>query len=105
MSIRRDTVDWFTPTIKAGAWAFVPLVTQLGQYRLTVESWDVAGNMTTAGVFYLTLAEAPIAGLILASTAPAAHGDVVTFTATISSGTNINYTWNLGDGSQPLATG
>ena len=47
----------------------------------------------------MALTEEPVSGLTLSSNSPQAVGQATTLTATISSGSNITYTWNFGDGS------
>ncbi|MCI0580767.1 MAG: PKD domain-containing protein, partial [Chloroflexi bacterium] len=98
-------VSWITPTVTAGAWEFVPLVDAMGNYVIDVETWDLAGNLRSAGSFYLAIVDAPITNLALLTTGPAGQGQVVTFTATISSGSSVSYTWNFGDGTPPQSTG
>jgi PKD repeat protein len=41
----------------------------------------------------------PISGISAVNNSPKFPGETVVFTATISSGTNVSYTWDFGDGS------
>ncbi|MFZ0548699.1 MAG: PKD domain-containing protein, partial [Candidatus Promineifilaceae bacterium] len=50
-----------------------------------------------------TAAEEAISGLMAFNDGPTQLGATTTFTAVISSGTNVSYTWDFGDGG--LATG
>jgi PKD repeat protein len=43
--------------------------------------------------------DAPIAGLSASNSAPNQVGAVTAFSATVTTGTNVSYTWDLGDGS------
>jgi CSLREA domain-containing protein len=52
----------------------------------------------------ITVGDAPITGLSATSSTPTRLTDATLFTATITGGTNVAYTWNFGNGS-PTATG
>ena len=45
-----------------------------------------------------TVAETPISGLAAVNDSPTILGQVTTLTATVSAGSNVNYTWAFGDG-------
>lgn len=71
----------------------------------TQYEWYVAvgdGIMTTVGplwTFTTTItADEAIAGLEATSDSPTPLGDPTTLTATVTAGTNVTYTWDLGDG-------
>ena len=46
----------------------------------------------------VSIVDVPITGLTAANSSPTILGDLTAFTATISGGTNVVYTWNFGDG-------
>jgi uncharacterized repeat protein (TIGR01451 family) len=49
-----------------------------------------------------TITEAPITGLAASNNSPTHLGQTTTLSASVASGTNVSYTWSLGDGSPPL---
>jgi PKD repeat protein len=51
--------------------------------------------VTTATV---TIKDVPIEGLLAVNNSPTLLGGTTTFTATITAGTNVIYTWDFGDG-------
>ncbi len=71
------------------------LYTQAGRYTATVLAINSINRLTaTTGV---TVIEA-IAGLSVQNSSPTAAKEVITFTAHITAGTNVSYTWHFGDG-------
>jgi len=60
----------------------------------TTAETDASNNTGAATV----AVDVPIAGLSVASDSPTALGSVTTLTATIAAGSNVTYTWALGDG-------
>ncbi len=67
-----------------------------GDYTATVTASN-AVSLLTAEV--AVLVEEPIAGLVAVNDGPTALGQATALTATIISGTNVAYSWALGDGS------
>ncbi len=49
-----------------------------------------------------TVTEEAIAGLRAQNSSPAALNEVITFTASITAGTNVSYTWQFGDGGRAV---
>ena len=47
----------------------------------------------------VTVTDVPISGLVAINDGPTPPGQATTLTATITAGSNVSYTWNLGDGS------
>ncbi len=86
------------------------LITQTGGLvNITSFVWDAPGTQiitVTATNAYgvvsdtqlVSLAEVPISGLIAFNNSPTYLGQATTITATVSSGTNITYAWDFGDG-------
>ncbi len=70
--------------------------TQAGRYIATVLAINSINRLTaTTGV---TVTEEAIAGLRAQNSSPAALNEVITFTAHITAGEGVNYTWHFGDG-------
>jgi len=68
----------------------------LGVYTLTVSAENYRAALTST--LAITISDEPIDGLQLRCEYPFQVGIPAHFTATVSSGTNIVYTWNFGDG-------
>ena len=75
--------------------AVVPAGIPAGTYDLTLFNGDCQENVLPAA---FTI-EAPITGLAAQSDSPTLLGEITTFTATVSGGSNITFTWNFGDDS------
>lgn len=76
-------------------YALLPISDDL---EFIVQVVDGAGNVTIAdnnGLYYAI--DDPIAGLTAVSDAPTALGSTTTLSATITAGSNVSYTWDLGD--------
>ncbi len=73
--------------------AVVPAGIPAGTYDLTLFNGDCQENVLPAAFSV----EAPITGLAAQSDSPTMLGEMTTFTATVSGGSNITYTWNFGD--------
>ncbi len=72
--------------------------TQTGRYTATVLAINSINRLTaTTGV---RVTEEAIAGLSVQNSSPAALNEVITFTAHITAGERVNYTWDFGDGSR-----
>lgn len=68
----------------------------LGEYTATVTATNGAG--TSVSTTQLEIEDAVVTGLDFSSDNPTPIGQVTTLTATISSGTNVQYQWDFGDG-------
>ena len=92
-------------TVTDGRWTYAPDVTgwAVGTYALRVRALDVHGNVRMEGPYALEVEDAPIAGLTASNDSPRMIGDSVTFTATITAGSNVTYTWDFGDSSEIAA--
>jgi hypothetical protein len=88
----------------------VPITITNGLISSVNYSWDTPGTKTitvTASNSYgtlsttheITLSDVPISGISAVNNSPKFPGETVVFTATVSSGTNVSYTWDFGDGS------
>ncbi len=78
------------------------LYIQTGTYTAKVEVSNSSNTLTaTTGVTITDITEpsvVTITGLTVQNTSPAALNEVITFTANITAGTNVSYTWQFGDG-------
>lgn len=80
-------------------WAFTPApFTLLGEYSLWVEASDLAGNSTLLGAYDILVTEEPIMGLMVSNDGPTVWGQATNLSASVSAGTALSYTWDLGDG-------
>lgn len=68
----------------------------IGSYTAVVTAANFFNVVTTTTP--VTITDVPIAGLAAANDGPATVGSAVTFSATITAGTNVAYTWAFGDG-------
>jgi uncharacterized repeat protein (TIGR01451 family) len=50
-----------------------------------------------------TIADIPISGLVATNNSPTVIGHPTTFQATITTGSNVTYAWNFGDGTAPVS--
>jgi hypothetical protein len=66
-----------------------------GTQVVTVTATNPLGSVSDTHV--ITVTDVPITGLVAASDSPTFLGEVTTLTATVSAGTNVTYTWDLGD--------
>jgi PKD repeat protein len=69
---------------------------QIGFYTATITATNSLGSVFTQ--IFVTILDVPIAGLQIENDSPTTLGDATTLTATRSSGSNLTYLWNLGDG-------
>lgn len=102
----------FTATVSAGTnitytWDFGdgnyvdgPIVShiypEVGIYTATVWAINTVGGLDTQT--HVTVVDAAIAGLTAVNDSPTGLGQATNFTATVSAGSNVSYTWNFGDG-------
>jgi CSLREA domain-containing protein/uncharacterized repeat protein (TIGR01451 family) len=68
----------------------------VGVYTAVVTATNPVSTLTATTV--VTITDAPITGLSASNNSPTPAGSPTTLMATVTSGTNINYTWNFGDG-------
>ncbi len=73
-----------------------------GTYTATVTATNPLGSLSATTIVSIT--EAPIAGLAASNSSPTALGSATGFTATITAGSSVTYTWNFGDAT-PTAIG
>ncbi len=66
-----------------------------GTYAITVTASNFGGSVSDTHVFSLT--DQPIEGLTASNDSPTLLGEVTTLTGTITSGTNVIFTWDFGD--------
>jgi uncharacterized repeat protein (TIGR01451 family) len=67
----------------------------IGVYTAVVTACNSVSILTATTP--VTVAE-PISGLVVVNDSPTVLGDPTTFTATVAAGSDVTYTWNLGDG-------
>ncbi len=72
------------------------IYTAVGVYTATVTASNGAGSVFTTTV--VTIVDVPVADLTASNSSPHDLGVTTDFTATISAGTNVTYTWDFGDG-------
>ncbi len=72
------------------------IYTAVGVYTATVTATNSVGTAVTQTI--VTIVDVPIADLVATNDSPTELGSVTYLTATISAGTNVTYTWDLGDG-------
>ncbi len=94
-----------TAPLSGAAWQFAPRLAspQAGLYWLRVEAVDAHGNVAASGPYPLWVGDQAIAGLAIAQSGPTMLHSPVTLSASVAAGTNVTYTWSLGDGT--TATG
>ncbi|OGO60744.1 MAG: hypothetical protein A2029_10550 [Chloroflexi bacterium RBG_19FT_COMBO_47_9] len=68
-----------------------------GTYAITVTVSNIGGSVSDTHL--ITITDQPIEGLTAINDSPTLLGEATTFTATISSGTNVIFTWDFGDDS------
>jgi len=85
--------------IKYRVRANVPAGHHLNAVTITANAADVPREPVVATV----QADIPIAGLVASNDGPTPKGKPTTLTASVSAGSNVEYTWDLGDGT--TATG
>jgi hypothetical protein len=78
-----------------GAFVYTPTLDFTGVDTYTYLASD--GVLTDVAQVRITVAE-PISGLVVVNDSPTVLGDTTTFTATVAAGSDVTYTWDLGDG-------
>ena len=68
----------------------------VGIHTATVTAANSADSVTATT--HVTVADVPIFGLLAQNDSPTELGQTTTLTATVASGSNVTYTWSLGDG-------
>ncbi len=69
----------------------------VGMEVFTYTIGDGQGGLATATIT-VTVGDAPITGLTATNSSPTVLGQPTAFTATVSSGFNVSFTWDFGDG-------
>lgn len=72
-----------------------------GTFTATVTARNAIDTLTASTV--VTITDAPISGLAATNSSPTLLGQNTAFTATITGGSNVAYTWDFGDGSTPTS--
>ncbi len=91
------TVTLNTPTLSRTTFT-APADPTILTFRLSVT--DGQGLVSRAAQVVITVTDEAITGLRAQNSSPIAVRERVTFTAHITAGTNVSYTWNFGDGGQ-----
>jgi PKD repeat protein len=78
-----------------GAFVYTPTLDFTGVDTFTYVASD--GVLTDVAQVRITVAE-PISGLVVVNDSPTVLGDTTTFTASVAAGSDVTYTWDLGDG-------
>jgi PKD repeat protein len=68
----------------------------VGDYVASVLAYNTVSSETTTTT--VTITDVPIQGLAAVNDSPTLLGGTTTFTATITAGSNVDYTWDFGDG-------
>ena len=71
-----------------------------GTHFITVTASNPAGAVSDTHM--ITITDQPIEGLIASNNSPTVLGEDTTFTATLTSGTNVIYSWDFGDESDGI---
>jgi uncharacterized repeat protein (TIGR01451 family) len=69
---------------------------EVGTYTAVVTATNAAGSWTATTP--VTVTDVPIVGLEAFNDSPTVLGQMTHFTATVTAGSSINYTWDFGDG-------
>lgn len=69
----------------------------VGTYTATVTASNTMNTITATTT--VVIEDAPITGLVAANSSPTPLNSATIFTATLTTGTNVTYTWDFGDGS------
>ncbi len=94
------TLTWTSPPILPGdAWIETVVTTvEVGYAGLLTNVMEVTTEEGAAGAYTHTVtAEEPIAGLEATNDSPTSLGSPTTLTATVTTGSNVTYTWAFGD--------
>ncbi len=78
----------------------VPALPTVLTFSLSVT--DEQGLASSSSQVVITVTEEAIAGLRAQNSSPAALNEVIIFTASITAGTNVSYTWHFGDGGRAV---
>jgi PKD repeat protein len=68
----------------------------VGTYTAVVTASNTTNSLTATTV--VTITDVPIAGLTAVTDSPTSLDSTTTLTASLASGSNVTYTWSLGDG-------
>ena len=69
---------------------------QVGTYTATITAENARNVMTATTT--VEIVDVPISGLIATNGSPVLVGETTTLSATVSSGSNVTFTWDFGDG-------
>ncbi len=90
-------------TSASSALSLTHVYTSVGVYTASLSAWAGLGSAhIVTRTHYITVTDTPIEGLVATNDSPTNLGQPTTLTATITSGSNVTYTWNFGDGSSPV---
>ncbi len=96
-------LTWTPPQILPGdTWTETVVVTvEMGYVGLLTNVVQVTTGEGATGAYTstVTVEEEPISGLEASNDSPTSLGNPTTLTATVTSGTNVSYTWSFGDSS------
>ncbi|MEM7030746.1 MAG: PKD domain-containing protein, partial [Chloroflexota bacterium] len=73
----------------------------IGSYTVLLTITNSLAQHTTRGTVEIT--DVPITGLHASNDSPTPVGDTISFSATVTSGTNVTYVWDFLDGTAPIS--
>ncbi|MBN1661871.1 MAG: PKD domain-containing protein [Anaerolineae bacterium] len=91
------TYTWVFGDGESGSGAVVThTYPEIGLYTAVVTAANSTNELTATTA--VTITDVPIAGLVAVNDSPTPLGSATTLTATVGNGSNVTYTWALGDG-------
>ncbi len=91
-------IAWQPVAAIGNTWFYTPVLTLAGEYLFNLEASDQAGNLSVGETFTLTVEDQAITGLQAIQNGPTLLGSATSFTTSITTGTNVAYDWDFGDG-------
>jgi CSLREA domain-containing protein/uncharacterized repeat protein (TIGR01451 family) len=95
-----NVVSWTTPSLNSGA-GFTSTFVVTAAQTITNDDYRVSasgGYSATGKAAVVTIVAEPISGLNATNDSPTMIGDTTALTATIASGSDVDFMWSFGDG-------